>query len=253
MNKLEEYILRYRELHDGTAMYASASDPTIQKVNKGKPGKKKVLFDGSQLGKKLPPFIQKFINNKGKAVTLLDYGCGRAIHNFTRLRDHGNETYTRRTLIERFEGMIQCYYCFDPAVQIYDEKPPQGMIFDIVCCADVMEHIPEDFVESVLREIFAYTKTNGVAMFTISGNPALKTFNDGENLHTTIKQVEWWLEKIQTCSDGKSFLLFHNDESKPDQPVQFKYHNSTELTIWNFMNRKNPIKLGKHPCEVEEV
>jgi len=244
MNKLEEYVLRYQALHDGTDPFLVGNE---SKFNSNKPGSGKVIFDGSQLGKKLPPFIQKVINNKQKAVTLLDYGCGKAIHNYIPLGVHGN-----RTLLGRFEGMIQCYYCYDPAVSIYSEKPSQGMVFDIVCCADVMEHIPEEFVEQVLNEIFAYTRDSGVAMFTISGNPALKTFKDGENLHATIKSIDWWLEVILKTSNGKSFLMFHNDESKPDEPVELRYHNSSKLNIWNFESQ-GTFKVGNNNCVAKEV
>lgn len=249
MNKLEEYILRYQALHDGSDPFIAGSE---KKFNNKTPGAGKVIFDGSQLGKKLPPFIQKYINKKQKAITLLDYGCGKAIHNYVPLREHGKPGQEKRTLIERFEGMIQCYYCFDPAVEIYNEKPPQGMVFDVVCCADVMEHIPEDFVEHVLLEIFSYTKDSGVAMFTISGNPAVKTFKDGENLHATVRSIDWWLNIIQKTSAGKSFLMFHNDETKPNEPVQLRYHNSANLNVWDLEGR-GQLMVGGNPCVAKEI
>ncbi len=243
MNKLDEYIIRYQGLHDGTDPFLMGN---TQIKNNTVVAQGKIIFDGSQLGKKLPPFIQQVIDNKQRAITLLDYGCGKALHTFLPLKEHGS-----RTLIARFDGMIQCYYCYDPAVKQYSVKPPSGMVFDLVCCADVMEHIPEEFVEHVLTEVANYTKDDGVAMFTISGNPAKKSFKDGENLHATIKPVEWWLDLTLKVFGDKSFLLFYNNETKNDEPILFKYHNSSKYNFWNFTEYKPMV--GAYKSEPEEV
>lgn len=240
MNKLEEYISRYRNLHSGVDPYISNNRPLYDNTS----GKR--VFDGSQLGKKLPPYLKKVIRYKNRAVTLLDYGCGKALHVHTPLKEHNN-----KTLLGRLEGMVQCYYCYDPAVDIYSVKPPRGMVFDIVCCADVMEHIPEEYIQDVFNEIASYTKEDGTAIFTISGNPAKKTFEDGENLHATIKPLEWWLEHAKNAFGDKSYLIFYNDESEPDSQVKLRYHNSSQFNAWNFENRI-PV-LGTLPCQSEEV
>lgn len=241
MNKLEEYILRYQNLHDGTDPYLAGN---TSYVNGG--AGNKTIFDGSQLGKKLPPFIQQLIDYKQRAITLLDYGCGKAVHVHQPLKEHGN-----KTLLGRLNGMLQCYYCYDPAVKIYNVKPPEGMVFDLVCCADVMEHIPEDFVGSVINEIANYTKHDGTAMFTISGNPAKKSFVDGENLHATIKPVDWWVDQLKLAFRGKSFIMFYNDESKPEEPINVRYHNSEHNAVWKF-KEKNFV-VNNYACVSEEV
>ena len=146
MNKLEEYILRYQGIHTATDKYLALDGKLHDNYLDSSQGK--TLFDGSQLGKKFPPYIQQVINAKGRAVTLLDYGCGKAIHTYMPLSAHGN-----KTLLGRLNGMIQCYYSYDPAVPQYAIKPPSGMVFDVTCCADVMEHVPEEFVPVVLAEI----------------------------------------------------------------------------------------------------
>lgn len=207
MNKLEEYVLRYQGIHSGTDKYLALDGKLYQ--NEQDPNNGKVLFDGSQLGKKFPPYIQQVIDAKRRAITLLDYGCGKAIHTYMPLAAHGN-----KTLLGRFNGMIQCYYSYDPAVKQYSVKPPTYMVFDLTCCADVMEHVPEEFVPTVLAEIGNYTKEDGTMLFSISGNLAKKMFRDGENLHATIKPLDWWVDAIRKYCGDKSFVVIYNDDSK---------------------------------------
>ncbi|MDC3266437.1 hypothetical protein OAU13_00765 [bacterium] len=213
MNKLEQYVLRYQGIHSGTEEYLAA-DGRLHR-NETDPSKGKMLFDGSQLGKKFPPYIQHVINLKRRAITLLDYGCGKAIHTYMPLSAHGN-----KTLLGRLNGMIQCYYAYDPAVKQYAMKPPLGMEFDVTCCADVMEHVPEEFVPVVLAEIGNYTKRNGTIIFSISSNPAKKMFKDGENLHATIRSIDWWVDAIKKYCGDRSFLLMHDDDKRLDSLSQ---------------------------------
>ena len=253
MNKLEEYVLRYQGIHSGEEQYL-AVDGKLH-TNEIDPAKGKVLFDGSQLGKKFPPYIQHIIDQKGRAVTLLDYGCGKAIHTYIPLSAHGN-----KTLLGRLNGMIQCYYSYDPAVKQYSMKPPVGMVFDVTCCADVMEHVPEEFVPQVLTEIGNYTKEDGVLIFSISSNKAKKMFKDGENLHATIKPLDWWVDAIREYCGNKSFILIHDDQARLDQQLTpeteeelkreglttfvknstwIRFYNSPLFDSWNVDNVKN--------------
>lgn len=245
MNKLEEYVLRYQAIHSGTDEYLTVDGKPHK--NETDPSKGKTLFDGSQLGKKFPPYIQQVIDAKRRAITLLDYGCGKAIHTYMPLSAHGN-----KTLLGRLNGMIQCYYAYDPAVKQYSMKPPTGMEFDLTCCADVMEHVPEEFVPVVLAEIGNYTKKNGAMIFSISANPAKKLFKDGENLHATIKSLDWWVNAIKMYCGDRSFLLIHDDASRLDNisdserqqlkeqgvnsvtlcTTWIRYYNSSKFPIW---------------------
>jgi hypothetical protein len=56
-------------------------------------------------------------------------------------------------------------------------------------CTDVMEHIPPDDVETVIRNIMASAKT---VFFQISTRP--DSFGDviGQRLHLTVKRHDWW-------------------------------------------------------------
>lgn len=241
MNRYKQYIDRYAGLHSGKDPFTNENNKRRYNNQKGR-----ILFSGSQLTKRFLPFIDHVIKKKGRAITMLDYGSGRAIHNYKRVLDNDI------TIHEYFKGKLQCYYVYDPAVRDYKVKPPLGMEFDLVCCSDVMEHIPEEFVPVVLSEISNYTKKNGTMIFSISANPARKFFEDGENLHVTCKPLEWWIQAFENYLGDKSFLLQHNDysrleneDSDPEGAIIIKYYNSRWIDIWDSESVPNgePIKL----------
>lgn len=63
--------------------------------------------------------------------------------------------------------------------------------FDLGVCTDVMEHIPEEYVNQTFRRIFAYC---GKSVFKIA-NFSSKSL--GHDLHPTMKPIEWWVEQIE--------------------------------------------------------
>jgi hypothetical protein len=149
-------------------------------------------------------------------------------------------------------------------------KPPSGMVFDLTCCADVMEHVPEEFVPVVLAEIGNYTKPNGAIIFSISSNPAKKLFKDGENLHATIKSLDWWVNAIKTYCGDKSFLLIHDEQTRLNCPSEeekqllqqqgitslsmcrtwIRFYNSSKFPIWE---RDAVEKAYYEKVNIEEV
>lgn len=192
MEKFDEYLLKYQGLHDGSEPFMVGD----------KTKKSKMLFDGSNFFEKLiKPFDE--ISREDPSFTVLDYGCGKALHLQKPVLDG-------KTFHERYAGRVQNYYCYDPGYKIFEKKPSPGSQFDYVICADVMEHIPEEYVDDVLREIGRYTTK--MVFFSISGDPAYKSFGDGENLHCTMRDVAWWKEKILN-NVRRSFYLVHTQNS----------------------------------------
>ena len=100
--------------------------------------------------------------------TILDYGCGKAAH-------HKKAKLGDVTL-------------YDPYYEPYSEKPEGA--FDMVICTDVLEHIPEDEVLTVLSELINHT--NKVLFLAIATRPAHKKFGNGENVHLSIWPKEKW-------------------------------------------------------------
>lgn len=110
--------------------------------------------------------------------TILDYGCGKG-KQYTELKVHENWGDVDITL-------------YDPGYKPYGKRP-QGK-FDLVICTDVMEHVAEEDVEAVISDIFQYAKY--AVFFCVFTGPSKKTLPDGRNCHVTVKDEEWWRNKI---------------------------------------------------------
>jgi SAM-dependent methyltransferase len=210
MSKLEEYIERYKGLHDGSDPYYQYDDQTKEwGLKEADPERhtRQEMFSGIQFIRKFPPHIQRYIEQKNKkAVSILDYGSGLGQWTW---RSYGDMP---RGVLGSMGKHIQSIWFYDPAVEGYDQKPPAEYRFDLVTCADVMEHIPEEFVEQVVNEMAMYCKDDGRLIFAISGNLSYKQFDDGENVHCTVKPIEWWEEIIRAT--GKEYVIIHADNRR---------------------------------------
>jgi hypothetical protein len=105
--------------------------------------------------------------------SVLDYGCGQS------------------KLVDMFH--ISNTHRYDPAIPAYDTLPEYKTL-DLVICTDVLEHIPEDSLFSTLAQIYLYSKN---VIFSVAVVPAVKILPNGENAHCTVKNVEWWIDKIK--------------------------------------------------------
>jgi len=137
----------------------------------GKIGK----FAGRQVLHFLPD-IRKLVEQTG-SKTVLDYGCGKGKSIAKIARKCGNVEVTN----------------YDPYFHPYSEHP-KGLLFDGVICVDVMEHIPEDDVDDVLKDVYSLARK--FVFFSISTREAKKKLPNGENTHCTVKSREWWNDKI---------------------------------------------------------
>ncbi len=107
--------------------------------------------------------------------SIIDYGAGRS-EIAIRLGKKAGATRAER---------------FDPAVPGID-KIPEGR-FDVVTSFDVLEHIPEDELDSVLSEMAAVARD---ALLIIDIAPAKAILSDGRNAHVTLHEESWWLERL---------------------------------------------------------
>lgn len=137
-------------------------------------------FSGESL-KPHEPEIRKLIA-ENDISTILDYGCGKANWH------------------KKF-NLVKDLTLYDPYYGPYSQKPSGK--FDMVICTDVLEHVPEDDVESVLSELIDYTEK--VLFLAIAIRPAHKSFSNGINLHLTVWPKDKWEELIDrlTCKNIK--------------------------------------------------
>ena len=67
-------------------------------------------------------------------------------------------------------------------------------VFDIGVCADVMEHIPPQYVDEVLRRIALCCKE---VVFKIDH---IESRFIGETLHLTIQPISWWVARMESIA-----------------------------------------------------
>lgn len=133
-------------------------------------------FRGHSLLAHIPDL--SYLAQNSNAASLLDYGCGKG----EVWKEHG----LRRLL------KLRKVFLYDPGIPEFKNKP--GVPADIVICIDVMEHIPENCVDEVLKDIDNLSKK--AIFFAISTRTSSKTLPNGENAHVTVKPEEWWWEKL---------------------------------------------------------
>lgn len=109
---------------------------------------------------------------------MLDYGSGKG------------QQYSKHHLDKVWNVEVDCY---DPFYEPFSKIPEK--LYDGTICIEVLEHIPEEELDTVLDTIFS--KTKKFVLFTACSRPANKFFEDGTNVHVTIKDYQWWLEKIK--------------------------------------------------------
>lgn len=196
MSQYDEYVKRYQGLHDGSEAFMDG---------KGNLHHSTKLFDGKNFEEKLWKHLKPMIAGS-TSFRFLDYGCGKAMHVYRPLIEG-------KTLLEQFSGKCQALYLYDPGNKMYEKHPGYQNTFDFISCSDVMEHIPEDSVGRVLADISVLTSGLGTCLFSIAGAPAYKSFADGENLHCTVKPIEWWVEQFKLNNINK-YVLVHTDRNR---------------------------------------
>lgn len=96
--------------------------------------------------------------------------------------------------------------CYDPAVPQF-EAAPEGR-FDLVVCCDVLEHLLEADAEDAVRALFAHAER--AVWASVCCRPAKKSFDDGTNMHVTVRPIAWWRDRFGAAAaraGGTPFLL----------------------------------------------
>ena len=108
--------------------------------------------------------------------SFLDYGCGKS--NLT-------EIFKSKKNIITFK--------YDPAIEEFSQLD-KSIKVDLIANCDVMEHIPEIEIDSVLLDL---SKISDNVFFNIYLKEAKTFLPNGENAHCTIKPIHWWKDKIK--------------------------------------------------------
>lgn len=172
-------------------------------------------------------------NNNVK--TILDYGCGKA-------KFHSILFNNRKVPGSPMGINITSY---DPAVTQFSNKPTGQ--YDLVLCIDVMEHVQEDKVDEVLKDIFTYSNK---VFLTITCYPAKQILTNGKNAHYTIKDPDWWKEKLKPY-DGSYTVIFQTKPKRGGDVVNKEEWKPNKTTIKKL--EKNDKTLDETQKEKAEL
>ena len=139
----------------------------------------------------LVPTLMKMIK-ENNCKTLLDYGCGKAI-------PYSKKECKSIGLKKPVQELcnLDSFALYDPAYPKYSKLTKKK--YDIVVCTDVMEHIAEQDIDWVLKDILSHSKK--AVFLNISCQPALKHFKEGkfkgQNVHVSVFHGTWWSDKVK--------------------------------------------------------
>lgn len=150
--------------------------------------------EGKFRGISLVPLVPTLMNitKENNCKTLLDYGCGKAIpYSKKECKSIG----LRKPVQELCN--LNSFDLYDPAYPKYNKLSKKK--YDIVVCTDVMEHIAEQDIDYVLKDILSHSKKT--VFLNISCQPALKHFKEGkfkgQNVHVSVFHGTWWSDKVK--------------------------------------------------------
>ncbi len=85
---------------------------------------------------------------------------------------------------DRFQRIEKCQLPFE-----------DGM-FSLVTCFDVLEHLDDADIQTLLQEIVRVLRRGGVFYGSVSCRLAGSVDLNGDNLHRTVNSPDWWIQKI---------------------------------------------------------
>mgnify|MGYP003660203169 FL=1 len=151
---------------------------------------------------------------RNNVKTVLDYGCGKA--HFHKLLFNNRRTPGAPNI--NITG-------YDPAYLPFSNRPKEK--FDLVLCIDVMEHVQEDQIDNVLKDIFSFSDK---IFFTITCYEATQILLNGKNAHYTIKEPDWWKEKLKPYN-GKYTATFQTRPERGEKIINKEEWNPSAETL----------------------
>lgn len=112
-------------------------------------------------------------------------------------------------MIERFlaPGAV-IRHRFDPAISEISTIPLPH--YDLITNTDVLEHLDETEIGTVLDEIARHSDN---AIFLIDTREARTILPNGENAHATVRPAEWWLARIRETFPNSELISAADDKA----------------------------------------
>lgn len=128
----------------------------------------------------------------GDVLKILDYGCGQGTL--------GKELARRGWDVANY----------DPAVSRFSKDPDPA---DFVICNDVLEHVEDDKIPTVLSHLYMLARHRVFAV--VSTVETAKTLSDGRQAHISLHPFEWWEQRFR---EARLYPTdYHINVAKPEK------------------------------------
>ncbi len=86
----------------------------------------------------------------------------------------------------------------DRIIQLVDQTLPfDDNWFSLVTCFDMLEHVDESDIEKTKNAIERVMRRGGILFASVSCRPSGYNDQFGDNLHRTVRGIDWWVETLQ--------------------------------------------------------
>lgn len=131
-------------------------------------------------------FAQYILDNS--AFPLIDIGCGK--NNFVQIiKQKVSEPVIAIGIDFAFkEADIVCSA---------NNIPVESNFFNAITSFDFFEHLLEEDIDNVIKEIIRIANNKALFLATISSRDSFIRGPKGETLHPTVRPISWWIEKFK--------------------------------------------------------
>ena len=105
---------------------------------------------------------------------------------------------------------------YDPAIE-GKEIPPRKN-YDMLISTDVLEHLYEDELDLLFQDMLSFESK--YMYHVVSNRAAYNKLPDGSNAHKTVKDSNWWLEKMKTYF--QQYKVYTISFNKKEQVTHYK-------------------------------
>ena len=118
-------------------------------------------------------------------ASVLDYGSGKSSWEKAKVKGVPLSSLLKYREVNAYE----------PAA---GQSLSQAILYDIVVCMDVAEHVYVADVFDLLSDLFSMSK--GYLICNIASYKAMALLPNGENAHITVRSADWWLAIFEALS-----------------------------------------------------
>lgn len=188
---------------------------------------------------------------------VLDVGCGFG-QGVAMCRNKGIEAYG----VDIAEGLLPYWqmanitqFCTNSSA---DKIPYPDNHFDLITCFDVLEHIPEEGIDDVLKEMYRIGTSD--YLMSICLTLSFSKMFDGSEPHLLVKPLDWWMDKLEeigfhckqmNLSVSQTHLLLSATKNGNNPLLRSKDANSKVSRNALHTQRKQVLQLGSDFTSVQ--